>query len=283
MLRKTVPALFVLLWATGFISARYGLPYAGPMTFLALRMGLATVLLAMFAVATRAPWPATVPAALHLAAAGLLVHGGYLGGVFAAMALGMPAGMVSLIVGMQPVLTAVIAFAFLGERLRSRQLGGLALGVAGLALVLGHRVSLAALTVESAAFAALALVSISAGTVYQKRFNSGADLRTTGVVQYAASGAVFALAAWLSGDRGVTWTLPFSLALGWSVVGLSIGAVALLYKLIREGSAARVSSLLYLVPPVTALIAYACFGERLSAPAIAGMVLVACGVALVVV
>jgi drug/metabolite transporter (DMT)-like permease len=281
--RKFVPALFVLLWATGFISARYGLPYAGPMTFLALRMGLATVLLALFAGITRAPWPRTTPALLHLAAAGLLVHGGYLGGVFAAMALGMPAGMVSLIVGMQPVLTAVIAFAFLGERLQARQLGGLGLGVAGLALVLGHRVSLAALTPGSGAFAALALVSISAGTVYQKRFNSGADLRTTGVVQYAASGFVFALAAWLTGDRGVTWTLPFGLALGWSVAGLSIGAVALLYRLIREGSAARVSSLLYLVPPVTALIAYACFGERLSGPAIAGMVLVACGVALVVV
>lgn len=282
MSRKLVPALFVFLWATGFISARYGLPYAGPMTFLALRMGLATVLLALLAVLTQAPWPATARATLHLAVAGLLVHGGYLGGVFAAIALGMPAGMVSLIVGMQPVLTGVIAVAFLGERLSHRQLAGLALGVVGLALVLGHRVSLAALTVESGAFAVLALVSISAGTVYQKKFNSGADLRTTGVVQYAASGVAFALAAWLTGDRSVSWTLPFVLALGWSVAGLSIGAVALLYRLIRDGAASRVSSLLYLVPPVTALIAFACFGERLTGPAIGGMVLVSLGVALVV-
>jgi drug/metabolite transporter (DMT)-like permease len=282
LMRRFVPALFVLLWATGFISARYGLPYAGPMTFLALRMGTATLLLALFALATRAPWPASARATWHLAVAGLLVHGGYLGGVFAAIALGMPAGMVSLIVGMQPVLTGVIAVAFLDEHLSRRQLAGLTVGVLGLALVLGHRVSLAALTWESGGFAALALVSISVGTVYQKKFNSGTDLRTTGVVQYAASGVLFALAAWLIGDRGVTWTLPFILALGWSVAGLSIGAVALLYRLIREGAASRVSSLLYLVPPVTALIAYGCFGERLTGPAIAGMLLVACGVALVV-
>ena len=282
MSRKLVPALFVFLWATGFISARYGLPYAGPMTFLALRMGFATLLLALLALAPRAPGPGPRRATLHLAVAGLLVHGGYLGGVFAAMALGMPAGMVSLIVGMQPVLTGVIAVAFLDEKLGPRQLAGLALGVAGLTLVLGHRVSLAALTWQSGAFAVLALASISAGTVYQKKFNTGADLRTTGVVQYAASGVVFALAAWLTGDRGVSWTLPFILALGWSVAGLSIGAVALLYRLIRDGAASRVSSLLYLVPPVTALIAYACFGERLTTPAIGGMILVSLGVALVV-
>ncbi len=282
MSRALIPALFVFLWATGFISARYGLPYAGPMTFLALRMGFATALLALFALLTRAPWPATARATGHLAVAGLFVHGGYLGGVFAAIALGMPAGMVSLIVGMQPVLTGVIAVAFLDEKLSTRQVAGLACGVGGLALVLGHRVSLAALTWESGGFAALALVSISVGTVYQKKFNSGADLRTTGVVQYAVSGIVFALAAWLTADRGVSWTLPFSLALGWSVAGLSIGAVALLYRLIRDGAASRVSSLLYLVPPVTALIAYACFGERLTLPAIGGMILVSLGVALVV-
>lgn len=271
-----------MLWATGFISARYGLPYAGPMTFLALRMGFATALLLLFAWLTGAPWPPCRRAALHVIVAGLLVHGGYLGGVFAAISTGMPAGMVSLIVGMQPVLTSLFAFVFLDERLNLRQVSGLGLGLAGVVLVLGHRVSFAALTWQSGLFACFALLCISLGTVYQKKFNSGADLRTTGVLQYAASGLCYAALALNLESRPVEWTLPFMLALGWSVFGLSMGAVALLYRLIREGAASRVSSLLYLVPPVTALIAYFCFGERLTLPAMGGMALVAIGVALVV-
>ncbi|MFI4890915.1 MAG: DMT family transporter [Steroidobacterales bacterium] len=280
--RKLVPACFVLLWSTGFISARYGLPYAGPMTFLALRMALASVLLLLFAILTRAPWPASGRAALHVIVAGLLVHGGYLGGVFAAIAQGMPAGMTSLIVGMQPVLTSLIAIVFLGERLTVRQWSGLALGVLGLVLVLGARVSFAALTWQSGLLACLALACISVGTVYQKKFNSRADLRSTGVLQYAASGLCYAALALCFETRTVAWTTPFVLALAWSVLGLSMGAVALLYRLIREGAASQVSSLLYLVPPVTALIAYFCFGERLTLPAMGGMGLAALGVALVV-
>lgn len=277
-----MPALFVLLWATGFISARYGLPYAGPMTFLALRMGLASGLLLLLALLTGATWPPDPRAALHVVVAGLLVHGGYLGAVFAAIARGMPAGMVSLIVGMQPVLTSVAARLFLDERLAPRQMAGLGLGVAGLVLVLGHRVSLAALTWPSGLLACGALFSISLGTVYQKKFNSGADLRTTGVLQYAASGLCYAALALAFEPRAVEWSTPFVVALAWSVLGLSIGAVALLFRLIREGAASRVSSLLYLTPPVTALIAYFCFGERLTLPAMGGMALAALGVALVV-
>ena len=282
LLLKGVPALFVFLWATGFIGAKYGLPYAEPMTFLAWRMGLAALLLLAFALATRAPWPPNPLAAIHVTVAGLLVHGGYLGGVFEALRHGMPAGMVSLIVGMQPVLTSLAAIALLGERLARRQWAGLALGVAGLALVLGHRVSLADLDWTSGSLALFALVSISLGTVYQKRFFAGVDLRTGGVLQYAASGLCYAGLAWAFETRHVTWSPTFVLALSWSVLGLSLGAVALLYRLLREGAASRVSSLLYLVPPVTALIAYGAFGETLTLPALGGMLLAVLGVALVV-
>jgi drug/metabolite transporter (DMT)-like permease len=280
--RKLVPAFFVVLWSTGFIGARYGLPSAGPMTFLALRMGLASALLLLFALITRAPWPPDGRAAAHVIIAGLLVHGGYLGGVYAAIARGMPAGMTSLIVGMQPVVTAVMAILFLDERLIVRQWCGLALGVLGLVLVLWARMSFASLTWQTGLFASIALLCISIGTVYQKKFNSGADLRTVGVLQYVASGLCFALLAYLFETRAIDWTVPFILAMAWSVLPLSIGAVALLYVMIRKDAASRVSSLLYLVPPVTALIAYFCFGEQLTLPAMGGMALVALGVALVV-
>ncbi len=279
----TVPALFVFLWATGFIGAKFGLPYAEPMTFLALRMGLAALLLLAFALVTRAPWPPSPIAALHVTVAGLLVHGGYLGGVFEAIRHGMPSGMVSLIVGMQPVLTSVAAILVLKERLSLRQWMGLALGLVGLALVLGNRVSFSDLTWQSGAMALFALVSISLGTVYQKRFFAGVDLRTGGVLQYLASGLCYAGLACAFETREVTWSPDFILALGWSVVALSLGAVALLYRLIRDGEASRVSSLLYLVPPVTALIAFACFDETLTWPAMGGMAVVALGVALVVI
>jgi drug/metabolite transporter (DMT)-like permease len=280
--RKLVPVLFVVLWATGFIGARYGLPSAGPMTFLALRMGLASALLLIFALITRAPWPADGRAAMHVIVAGLLVHGGYLGGVFAAISHGMPAGMTSLIVGMQPVLTALVAIVFLDERLTPRQWGGLALGVLGLVLVLWARLSYAALTWQTGLLAFFALGCISLGVVYQKKYNSAADLRTVGVLQYVASGLCYALLAYRFETRAIDWTLPFMLAMAWSVLPLSIGAYALLYIMIRRDAATRVTSLLYLVPPVTALIAYFCFGEQLTLPAIGGMGLVALGVALVV-
>jgi drug/metabolite transporter (DMT)-like permease len=252
------------------------------MTFLALRMGLASALLLLFALLTRAPWPADARAMGHVIVAGLLVHGGYLGGVYAAIARGMPAGMTSLIVGMQPVVTSILAILFLDERLIARQWCGLALGVLGLLVVLWARVSFASLTWQTGLFAGVALLCISTGTVYQKKFNAAADLRTVGVLQYVAAGLCFALLAYLFETRSIDWTLPFMLAMAWSVLPLSIGAAALLYLMIRNDAASRVSSLLYLVPPVTALIAYFCFGEQLTLPAMGGMALVALGVALVV-
>ncbi|MDE2423562.1 MAG: DMT family transporter [Betaproteobacteria bacterium] len=277
-----IPAVFVFLWATGFIGARYGLPYMEPMTFLAIRMALAALILLIIAIFSKAQWPPSPMAAIHVTVSGLLVHAGYLGGVWAAIAVGMPAGMVSLIVGMQPILTSVAAFFVLNERLTIRQWSGLLIGLIGLFLVLAHRVSSHDLTLLSGFFACIGLLSISAGTVYQKRFFASVDIRTGGVLQYAASGIVFWLLALKFEQRTVEWNMPLIFAMAWSVLALSVGAVALLYKLIRDGEASEVSSLLYLVPPVTALIAYICFDERLTTLAMFGMGLVALGVALVV-
>ncbi|KRH78612.1 putative inner membrane transporter yiJE [Ferrovum sp. JA12] len=277
-----VPAVFVFLWATGFIGARYGLPYMEPMTFLAIRMALAAVILLIVALISKAPWPPTPMAALHVTISGLLVHGGYLGGVWAAIAIGMPAGMVSLIVGMQPILTSVAAFFVLKERLNVRQWLGLLIGLIGLFLVLAHRVSANDLTPLSALFSCIGLLSISAGTVYQKKFFASVDIRTGGVLQYCTSGLLFWSLALAFEQRTVVWNPPLVFAMAWSVLALSVGAVALLYKLIRDGEASRVSSLLYLVPPVTALIAFLCFDERLTFFAMIGMALVALGVALVI-
>lgn len=277
-----IPSVFVFLWATGFIGARYGLPYMEPMTFLAIRMGLASVILLIIALISKASWPPTPLAAIHVIVSGLLVHGGYLGGVWAAIAIGMPAGMVSLIVGMQPILTSIAAFIILNERLSLRQWSGLFIGLIGLFLVLGHRVSGHDLTPMSGLYACIGLVSISAGTVYQKKFFASVDIRTGGVLQYIASGLLFWILALCFEQRTIHWNTSLVFAMAWSVLALSVGAVALLYKLIRDGEASEVSSLLYLVPPVTALIAYISFNERLTTTAMFGMALVALGVALVV-
>lgn len=275
------PGLFVLLWSSGFIGAKYGLPYAGPATFLALRFLLVIALMLVIAVVTRARWPALRQAA-HLAVVGVFVQAGYLGGVFSSIHLGMSAGVSSLIVGLQPVLTAFGAATMLGERLAGRQWLGLALGLAGVALVVGDKASLAGLSWASVGMSVLALLSITLGTLYQKRFAGAFDLRTGGVVQFIAALAVMAPFALLVEHSPVRWTGEFVFALVWLVVVLSIGAISLLAVIIRRGAATKVASLFYLVPPVTALIAYFVFGEILSPSALAGMALAVVGVALVV-
>lgn len=278
------PWLFVALWSTGFVGAKYGLPDAGPFSFLFVRMQIAWVLLAGLAIATRATWPRTPGAAAHLAVAGLLLHAGYLGGVFYAIGRGMPAGLAALIVGLQPVLTAVGAQALLRERVAGRRWVGLGLGFVGVALVVGEQVGAAGEgSIGVGAFAAvgLALVATTAGTLYQKRFGGGADLTAGAAIQYLAAGAALAPLALVEGMR-IDWTVPFVLALGWLVLGLSLGAMLLLLALIRQHAVSRVAGLLYLVPPATAIEAYVLFGERLGPLALVGMAVVAVGVALVV-
>lgn len=280
-----MPAVFVLLWSTGFIGAKLGLPHAEPFTFLAIRFALVVAILAGVAVATRAPWPADRRLVGHLAVSGLLVHAVYLGGVFAAIHRGLPSGLTALVVGLQPLLTAVAAGRLLGERVSPRQWLGFGLGLVGVAMVLSTRltgVRLDGFGWDALAFALAALLGITAGTLYQKRFCTGMDLRTGTVVQYLAALAGCLPAALLFETMAVEWAGEFVFALGWLVLVLSMGAISLLMTLIRLGEAARVASFFYLVPPVTAVMAWALFNEELSPLALAGMGVAVAGVALVV-
>lgn len=277
---RAMPSVFVLLWATGFVGAKLGLPYAPPLKFLLWRFVIVVALMIPVALIGRAPWPRGVRV-LHVAAAGLLLQAGYLGGVFLGISLHMPAGLSSLIVGMQPLLTGVIGI-FAGERLRARQWAGLALGFAGVVLVVSNKVGLSGFGWEAVACTTTALVSITLGTLYQRRFCGGEDLRTQSVVQFAAAGLVLLPFSLAFETREVVWSGSFIFALLWLVVVLSFGATSLLMLLLRRGAATLVSSLMYLVPPVTALLAYALFDEHLGLLAILGMAVAAVGVALVV-
>jgi drug/metabolite transporter (DMT)-like permease len=276
-----MPAVFVLLWSTGFIGAKLGLPYAEPFTFLSVRFIAVIAALTVAAIAFRAPWPATWSAVGHGAVVGVLVHGVYLGGVFAAISRGVPPAVAALIVGLQPLLTAAGAGPFLGERVTGRQWLGLLIGLAGVALVVWEKLSFGPEHLTGAAFAVAALVGITVGTLYQKRHVSGMDLRTGAVVQFAAAVLVMLPAALLFETMTITWTGSFVFALTWLVVVLSLGAMTLLYLMIRRGAAAKVASLFYLVPPVTAVFAFLLFGETLGVLALFGMALAALAVALV--
>ena len=278
-----VPIFFVLLWSTGFIVAKFGLPYAPPLTFLVLRCVAVLVVLAPLVVLYKAPWPAH---AGHVAFAGLLLQAGYLGGVWCAIKLGMPAGVTALIVGMQPILTAAAA-PLIGESVRARQWLGLAFGLGGVALVVYAKMTLVGLTAAAFGFCVLALLSITAGAMYQRRYCPRFDLRTGSVIQFAATAAVLLpLAIWFEGLdlalSSVQWTPSFIGALLWSVFALSIGAIFLLFTLLGRSEATEVSSLMYLTPPTTAVMAWIMFGEAFSLLGVLGMALAVVGVVCVV-
>ncbi|MBC7375188.1 MAG: DMT family transporter [Frankiales bacterium] len=278
---QLAPAAFVLLWSTGFVGAKYGLPYAEPFTFLALRLAIAAVLLAVVASAT-----GTRIARAQLgraAVSGLLLHATYLGGVFWAISRGTPAGVSSVVVSLQPVLVAALAVRLLGERLVGRQWAGLAVGVAGVGLVVAP--GLAARQGDSPAegivACLLALLGGTLGTLWQKRHGDGIPLLWGTAVQYAAAAAVLTVLSAASETQRIGWTGQFVAALVWLVLALSIGAILLLLVLLRRGSASGVSSLFYLVPPATAVQAYVAFDERLAALSVVGIVVTCVGVAMV--
>ncbi len=273
--------LFVLLWSTGFIGAKLGLPDAEPLTFLTLRFALATLLLACLALATHAPWPRSLAQTLHLCVAGVLLHAVYLGGVFTAISLGVEAGVSALIVGTQPVLVAALVGPLLGERVTRRQWLGLLLAIIGVTLVVWRKLEAGYGTLGGVGLCLLALCGITAATLYQKRFCGTVPLRSGSVIQYAAAGVACGLGVLLFEDGQVNWSGEFIFALGWLTLVLSLGAVMLLYWLIQRGEAARVSSLFFLVPPVTALVAWPLFGETFGPLALTGMLVTALGVALV--
>ncbi|GHB07524.1 DMT family transporter [Modicisalibacter luteus] len=283
-----MPVVFVLLWSTGFIGAKFGLPYAEPLTFLFIRFVLTVLVMLPLVWLFKAAWPRSPRLWGHAAVTGLLVHGVYLSGVFYAIQLGLPAGLASLLVGLQPLLTSALALPLLGERLSRWQWLGLVMGLVGITLVLsgklapgdGHLFAGFGLGALGCVFASL--LAISAGTLYQKRFCAEMPLLTGSVVQYVAAGAALGIGAlWLE-NREVEWTLTFMLTLAWLVLGLSISAILLLMALIRRGAASRVASLFYLVPPLTALEAWLLFDETLGPVALLGMAIAIAGVLLVV-
>jgi drug/metabolite transporter (DMT)-like permease len=263
------PALFVLLWSTGFIGAKLGLPYADPIVFLELRFLFVLAILLPLCWVFRAPWPAP-RRAVHMAVSGALLQAGYLGGVFASLHHGMPAGVSALVTGMQPVLTAVLGSWLLRETVTGRQWLGFILGMAGVVLVVGDRVVVERLSASAVGLSLFALLSITLGTLWQKRHGAGIDLRTGAAIQFMAAAVILAPFAALEGGE-VRWTGEFVFALAWLVLVLSFGAIFLLLTLIRRGRATQVSSLFYLVPPTTALIAWPLFGETYSLAAAAGM------------
>ncbi|USX28164.1 DMT family transporter [Oxalobacteraceae bacterium OTU3CINTB1] len=279
-----MPLFFVLLWSSGFIVAKFGLPYAPPLTFLLMRFVGVLVVLVPLVLLLRAPWPRGK--IWQVALAGVLVQAGYLIGVWCAIKLGMPAGLSALIVGMQPILTAFAA-PLIGEKVLPRQWLGLLFGIGGVALVVAAKIKLTGLSVEAIALCVLALVSITVGTMYQKRHCPQFDLRTGTVIQFAASTVVVLPLAiifegWTAEFAAVQWTPQFIGALLWSVLGLSIGAIFLLFALIRRSDATQVTSLMYLTPPTTAVMAWLMFGEVFNLLGVAGMALAVTGVFFVV-
>ncbi len=279
-MQRLYPFLFVFLWSTGFIGAKYGLPYAEPLSFLLTRYGLVIALMTVIALATRAPWPERPIQWVHIAVSGVLVHAVYLGGVFIAIAQGLPAGVTALVVGTQPLLTAIAAGWLLGDKVDSRQWFGLGLGFVGVLLVVSGKLGDGPLF-SMLTPALVALLGITAGTLYQKRYCARFDLRTGSVIQFVPTALLTAIAVLLFEDYRIVWSGEFVFALGWLVLVLSLGAISLLNLLIRSGSAVNVASLFYLTPVSTALIAFLIFGEKLTLTATFGMALAVSGVYLV--
>lgn len=279
---RVMPAVFVVIWSTGFIVARYAMPHAPPFSFLALRFILSVACFGVWAMLSRAAWPVDRSQWLHLAVTGLFMHAGYLGGVWAAVKLGMGAGLVALLMGLQPVLTAIWVSGQGGKVARAQWLG-LGLGFAGLALVVWQKLGLGEVHVASFSLALGALLSMTMGTLYQKRYLQACAVPTANFVQNLAAFALMApLALLLEQHAVVHFNGALLGALAWSVLALTLGGSSLLYLLIQRGAATSVTSLLYLVPPTTAFMAWLLFGEPITLVTVAGTALTALGVSLVV-
>ncbi|MEO5324826.1 DMT family transporter [Mesorhizobium sp. CC13] len=278
--KRLIPATFVLLWATGFIGARYAMPWAEPFTFLAVRFAIAALILGgiMLAIGSR---PLPRRAALNAMLIGMLLHGIYLGGVFWAIRHGLPAGLSALIAGLQPLVTALLAGAVLGEEIRPRHWLGLAVGFVGVVIVLSPKLgSIGGVTWQTLTASLIAMAGISAGTIWQKRAGTSGDLVTGTFWQYVGAGVLTTLASFAFETQQMTVNGELIFALAWLVFVLSIGAIFLLMVMIRDGAMSKVASLFYLVPAVTAVIAWLLFGEQLSLLQLLGMAIATLGVGL---
>jgi drug/metabolite transporter (DMT)-like permease len=274
---RFAPLLFVVLWSTGFIGAKYGLPHAEPLSFLLVRYLLVVSLMTLIALVTGAPWPKDGRQWFHIGVAGLLVHAIYLGGVFVAISKGLPAGVTSLVVGIQPLLTAVGAGWLLNETVLKRQWAGLVLGFVGVTMVVSGKMG-SGFELDALWPALAALAGITAGTLYQKRFCPSFDWRTGAIAQFLPTAIATGVVVAISDNFHVDWVPDFIFALAWLVLVLSLGAISLLNMLIRRGTAVNLASLFYLVPPCTALIAWFLFDEKLAGMALVGMALAVWGV-----
>lgn len=276
---RAAPVVFVLLWCTGFIGTKYVLSSAEPLTYLTVRMALVVAIMAVIVAWVRPAWPDRAGIG-HSIVAGLLIQGLYLAGTVIAVAHSVPVGLSALIPGLQPILTSILASRFLGERVTRLQWGGLFLGLAGVLLILHGR------TMSGDAgwgwlASGVSLLTITVGTLYQKRYCGGIDWRTGSFIQQLAALVLFGIGAWLFETNVIHWTTEFVLSVVWLAVVLSIGTVGLLYWLLRRQASSQVASLFYLVPAVTALMAYVLFGETLDTVAVVGMI--ACGAAVLLV
>jgi drug/metabolite transporter (DMT)-like permease len=282
---RLMPWIFVWVWSTGFLVAKLGKSYAEPFTLLSYRFAFALAVLWVITKLFNSRWPATWRVVLHCMVVGLLLHGVYLGGIFKAISLGMPAGLSAMVIGLQPLTMALFAGLMLGERVSKRQWLGLFMGLAGLYLVLGEQFSVDASTVFdgfsgwSPVLVGAALLAISFGTLYQKKYCHGVDHLTSIWLQYAAALVFSLIIAFTFETRIVDWQLQFIVSLSWQVLALSIGAVLLLMIMMRQGAAAKVGSLFYLVPPAVAIQAWFLFGEAMGLQGLVGIVLIAAGVA----
>lgn len=277
-----MPGVFVLIWSTGFVVARFGMPYAPPMRFLAWRFALSALAFGVWVLLSRPALPQGRRQWLHLAVVGVLMHGAYLGGVWSAVKLGIGAGTTALIVGLQPVLTALWVSATGQEhRVAPRQWLGLGMGLAGLVLVVWNKLGHGEVTAQNLALCLMALLAITVGTLYQKRFVAPCDVRSASLVQLVAA-CVVVLPLALLETEPIQPTPALLGAMAWSVGVLTLGGSSLLYLMVQRGAATRVTSLMYLVPPCTALLAWLLFDELLTPLVLAGLALTALGVGLVV-
>lgn len=280
---KAAPLLFVLLWSTGFIAAKYALPFIEPFYLLFIRMTLTALVFTSLCFLFKSGLP-KIPQALHQLVSGALVHGAYLGGVFAAIKWGMPAGIAALIVGIQPVLTAFLGRLFFGTRLSAVQWFGLVLGFRGIAAVLlstGQQETVS-LPWYAVAAAVTALLGISLGTIYQKKFGKNVNILSGSVFQYISAALLMGLLTLSFESRIVVWDIQLLLALAWLIFGLSVSAILLLMYMIREGETAKVASYFYLVPPVAGIEAWILFNEALTLLGIAGVIVTVTGVYFVI-
>ena len=273
-----LPTLFIILWSSGYVAGKVGLPHAGPFTLIFLRFSVAALILLVIAAVTRAPWPQTRRQWLHIAVVGVLIKALQFSGLYSGLSLGVSAGVSSVIVGLMPILTTVGAVYFLGERVNRTQVLGLIVGLAGVALVVWHKIQLDGDTLLGYGAVLLALVGISSGTLYQKKFCTGMDLRTGGFIQLAVATAIVGSIGYLHEGLAVEWTPALIGSTLWLSLVNSIGAISVLFLMVRRGEASRVASLFYLIPSVTALMGYAVLDETLTPLQMAGFLISASGV-----